>query len=74
MRNLVMTSVYTRPPVQNYGVEVGRQDGLWGREYSGNRVAALHLASRVFLAGKPRDKPRKEKKRKFQIIVWEQMS
>ena len=29
---LVMASAYARPRVQTVGVEVGRQDGLWGRE------------------------------------------
>ena len=28
--------MYVRPPVQTVGVEVGRQNSLWGREYSGN--------------------------------------
>ena len=40
-----------RPCVQTVGVEVGRQDSLWGRfSLAGNRVAALHFATRVFLA------------------------
>ena len=34
---LVMTSrTSARPPVETVGVEVGRQENLWGRECSGN--------------------------------------
>ena len=33
---LAMTSAYARPRVQTVGVEVGRQDSLWGPECSGN--------------------------------------
>ena len=45
-----------RLPEQTIGVKVGRQDSLWGRDFgqfslAGNRVAALQLATRVFLAG-----------------------
>ena len=35
-RNFGYDFTYVRPPVQTVGVEVGRQDSLWGREYSGN--------------------------------------
>ena len=44
---------YVRPPAQAIGVEVRRQESLWGWEcwaisLAGNRVATLHLATRVF--------------------------
>ena len=57
---------HVRRSVQTVGVEVERQDSLWGRECSGNlagnRAAALHLATRVFLAGNHISDEQRDKK------------
>ena len=62
---------YVHPPIQTAGVEVGKQESLWRRS-----VCAIFLGEQrdkeeamkfeKFKRRKPRGKPRKEKKRKFQ--------
>ena len=49
-------SAFARPRVETIGVEVGRQDSLWGRECSGyfsSRGSVAFGNPRVLPAGKP---------------------